>query len=61
MSALGRTKTWRAISTAFLVIFVVAFVVEGFSVPAWGWAALIASGITFGVELALLAVERKKP
>ena len=61
MNALGRARTWRAISTAFLIVFVVAFVVEGFSVPTWGWIALILSGVTFGVELALLAVERKKP
>jgi uncharacterized membrane protein len=48
--------TWRAISTVLLVVFVISLVVSGFKVPGWGWIALIASGVTFGIELALMAL-----
>jgi len=49
---------WRLVSTVLLVAFAVSFLVGGFSVPRWGWIALILSGVTFGVELALIALKR---
>lgn len=49
---------WRAVSTALLVLFAISFLVAGFSVPGWGWVALLLSGVTFGVELALIAARR---
>jgi hypothetical protein len=49
---------WRAVSTALLVVFAISFLVAGFSVPGWGWIALLLSGVTFGVELVLLATRR---
>ena len=56
---LGSPATWRAISSATFVLFLVAWALEGFDgVPTWGWIALIVSGITFGVELALMAARR---
>ena len=60
MGVAATAKFWRALSTAFFVAFVVSIVVEGFSgVPGWGWIALIASGVTFAIELALVAAERR--
>lgn len=53
-SLLARPQAWRALSTALLVVFVISFLVSGFSVPGWGWIALILSGVTFAVELVLL-------
>jgi hypothetical protein len=49
---------WRALSTALLVLFAVSFLVSGFSVPAWGWIALLLSGVTFGVEVLLIVGQR---
>jgi len=55
-------KRWRALSTALFVVFLISWAVEGFdSVPGWGWIALILSGVTFAVELALVARERRRP
>ena len=52
-------STWRAISTATFVLFLLAWALEGCDgVPTWGWIALIVSGVTFGVELALMAARR---
>ena len=45
----------RALSAVLFVLFIASFLVSGFSVPRWGWIALIASGVTFAVELALMA------
>ena len=60
MGALARPGPWRLASWITLAIFVVALLVSG-PTPAWGWWALIASGVTFGVELALAARERRRP
>lgn len=50
---LSRPKLWRAVSTVLAVVFLVAVIVDG-PIPGWGWAALIASGVAFAVELALM-------
>jgi hypothetical protein len=52
---LARPSFWRAVSSVLLVAFAVAFLVSGFTVPGWGWIALLLSGVTFGIELVLLA------
>jgi len=53
-------RFWRAISSALLVVFLLAWALEGFDrVPGWGWIALIGSGVTFAIELALVARERR--
>ena len=54
MSLLADSGFWRAVSTALFVLFVVSFFVGRFSIPQWGWYALILSGVTFAVELLLL-------
>ena len=54
MSLLVDSGFWRAVSTALLVLFAVSFFVGRFSVPQWGWYALILSGVTFAIELLLL-------
>jgi hypothetical protein len=46
-------KAWRGLSSALLVVFIAALIV-GPSVPAWGWIALIGSGVAFAIELALM-------
>lgn len=53
MDFLADAQFWRAISTVLLVLFAVSFLVSGFEVPTWGWYALILSGVTFAIELAL--------
>ena len=59
--AITRPATWRAISTALFVVFLVAFAIEGFDgVPGWGWIALIGSGATFGVEVLLMLGQRSR-
>ena len=47
-------KTWRLVSTVLLVVAIVGIVLG----DAWGWWALILSGVTFVVELVLLRRER---
>jgi len=60
-SALARPATWRAISTVLFVAFLVAWAIEGFDgVPGWGWAALVLSGVTFGVEVLLMLAGRSR-
>jgi hypothetical protein len=54
MAALARVDVWRAVSTIALAAFVVSFFVGGFSVPGWGWVALLLSGVAFGVEQVLV-------
>ena len=52
-------RVWQAISSALLVAFVVGWAIEGFDeVPGWAWIALIASGVTFAIELALKARDK---
>ncbi len=58
MSFLADAGFWRAVSTALLVLFAVSFLVGRFSVPQWGWYALILSGVTFAIELVLLRAGR---
>ncbi len=59
--AISRPATWRAISTALLVVFVVALALEGFDgMPGWGWIALIGSGVTFGIEVLLMLGRRSR-
>ena len=58
MSLLADAGFWRAVSTALLVAFAVSFVVGRFSIPQWGWYALILSGVTFAIELVLLRAGR---
>ena len=58
MSLLADAGFWRAISTALLVAFALSFLVGRFSIPQWGWYALILSGVTFAIELVLLRVGR---
>lgn len=56
---MATAKFWRAISSVLLVVFLLAWALEGFdSVPGWGWIALIGSGVAFAVELAFVARER---
>lgn len=59
--SLASPAFWRAVSTALLVVFVASFVIAGFSIPGWGWIALILSGVTFAVELTLMARGRSRP
>lgn len=54
MAFLGDYTFWRAVSTVLFVAFLISFLIGRFSVPQWGWYALILSGITFAIELALL-------
>ena len=58
MSLLADAGFWRAISTVALVVFAVSFLVGRFSIPQWGWYALILSGVTFAIELILLRAGR---
>ncbi len=58
MSLFADAGFWRALSTALLVLFAVSFLVGRFSVPQWGWYALILSGVTFAIELVLLRAGR---
>jgi hypothetical protein len=60
MTLLARPSFWRALSTALLVAFAVSFLVGGFAVPGWGWVALLLSGVTFAIELALVAAARRR-
>ncbi len=53
MARLRNPGFWRLVSWVALALFAVAFVVDGFSVPGWGWAALIVSGVAFGAEVLL--------
>ena len=46
-------KTWRALSSMLLVVFIAALIV-GPSIPLWGWIALLGSGVAFAIELALM-------
>ncbi len=52
---LSDPKAWRAVSTVLLVVFVVGLFV---GTPQWAWLALLGSGVTFGVELLLVARRR---
>lgn len=51
---LADPKTWRGLSSLLLVVFIVALIAGGSDVPQWGWLALLASGVTFAVELVLM-------
>lgn len=58
--AMATAKFWRAISSVLLVVFLLAWALEGFdSVPGWGWIALIGSGVAFAIELAFVAAGRR--
>ena len=50
--ALDQARTWRALSTVLLVVGVVLLIA---GTGAVGWWLLILSGVTFAVELALVA------
>ncbi len=50
-------KAWRALSTVLLVVGIAGLLLGG-DLQQLGWFALIASGVTFGVELLLL---RRQP
>ena len=52
---LTNPSTWRALSSALLVVFAVSFLVAGFEVPRWGWIALLLSGVAFAIEMLLIA------
>ncbi len=54
MAALTRPATWRAVSTLLLLVGVVGLILG----ETWGWFALIASGVTFTVELVLALTQR---
>ncbi len=61
MAALATAGFWRALSSALLVVFVVAWALEGFdAVPGWGWLALVASGVAFAIEIALVATRGRR-
>ncbi len=45
-------KLWRGLSSALIVVFIVALLV-GPGIPRWGAIAALASGIAFAIELAL--------
>jgi len=51
---LSDPKTWRGLSSLLLVVFIVALIIGGSDIPQWGWLALLASGLTFAVELLLM-------
>ncbi len=51
-------KAWRALSTVLLVVGIAGLLLGGDDLQQLGWFALIASGVTFGVELLLL---RRRP
>jgi len=51
-------KAWRALSTVLLVVGIAGLLLGGDDLQQLGWIALIASGVTFGVELLLL---RRQP
>jgi hypothetical protein len=57
---LATPSFWRAVSTALLIVFALSFLVGGFAVPRWGWIALLLSGVTFAVELVLLAARSRR-
>ncbi|MCP9488371.1 MAG: hypothetical protein MSC31_00670 [Solirubrobacteraceae bacterium MAG38_C4-C5] len=42
-------KTWQALSTIALVVFIVALVATR-PIAGWGWWALVLSGLFFAVE-----------
>jgi O-antigen ligase len=46
---LANPKTWQALSTIALVVFIVALVSTS-PVAGWGWWALVLSGVLFAVE-----------
>jgi len=52
-------KAWRGLSSALLVVVIVALIV-GPGIPRWGWLAAIGSGVAFAIELALVARERSR-
>ena len=56
MAPLANPKLWRAISTVLLVAGIVGLILG----HAWGWIALILSGVTFGVEYGLIFVQRSR-
>jgi hypothetical protein len=61
MGVIATARFWRAVSTALFVCFLASLAFEGFSgVPGWGWLVLIASGVTFAIELAFVATERRR-
>ena len=60
MAMLARPSFWRALSSVLLVAFAASFLIGGFAVPGWGWIALLLSGVTFAIELALIAARRKR-
>lgn len=53
-------KAWRALSSVLLVVFIAALIVGGSGMPRWGWLALLGSGVAFAVELALIALRRRR-
>jgi hypothetical protein len=54
MTQLLRPEVWRGLSTVALVAGIVGLVLGA----TWGWAALIASGALWAVELGVLARRR---
>lgn len=60
MGALATPSFWRAVSSALLVVFAASFVIAGFEIPGWGWIALILSGVTFAIELLLIAARSRR-
>ncbi len=46
---LANHKTWQALSTIALVVFIVALVATS-PIAGWGWWALVLSGVFFAVE-----------
>jgi diacylglycerol kinase len=52
---LSDPKAWRAVSTLLLVVFIAGLLL---GTPQWAWLALIGSGVTFAVELLLMARQR---
>ena len=60
---LGSPKTWQLVSTVLFVVALAGWAIEGFSfssAPNWAWIALILSGVTFLVELALRFAENRR-
>ncbi|MDQ3608039.1 MAG: hypothetical protein M3459_03935 [Actinomycetota bacterium] len=57
-------RTWQAVSTIALVVFIVALVATS-PIAGWGWWALVLSGVFFAVEwfvrLRARAREREGP
>jgi len=52
-------KLWRGLSSALIVVCIVALLV-GPGIPRWGLIAALGSGVAFAIELALIRVRARR-